>query len=71
MMQINQMKLRTKMFVLLIGVSTLIYVSVFSYLIISMKKETIREAKELVSKAINDLRDLAKSMHGEKIAEIG
>lgn len=52
MMQINQMKLRTKMFVLLIGVSTLIYVSVFSYLIISMKKETIREAKELVSKAI-------------------
>ncbi|MEO7522990.1 MAG: sensor histidine kinase [Ferruginibacter sp.] len=27
--------------------------------------------KDLVSKAINDLRDLARSMHGEKIAEIG
>lgn len=27
--------------------------------------------KELISKAINDLRDLARSMHGEKIAEIG
>jgi two-component system, NarL family, sensor kinase len=27
--------------------------------------------KELVSKAINDLRDLARSMHGEKIAEVG
>ncbi|MEO8768773.1 MAG: ATP-binding protein [Ferruginibacter sp.] len=27
--------------------------------------------KELVSKAINDLRDLTRSMHGEKIAEIG
>lgn len=53
-MKISNMKLRTKMFVLLIGVSTLIYVSVFSYLIVSMKNEAIREAKELVSKAIDE-----------------
>lgn len=34
-------------------------------------KNKLHSTKELVSKAINDLRDLAKSMHGEKIAEIG
>lgn len=34
-------------------------------------QKKIRDTKELVSKAINDLRDLARSMHGEKIAEIG
>ncbi len=34
-------------------------------------KNKLFSTKELVSKAINDLRDLAKSMHGEKIAEIG
>lgn len=53
-MQLTHMKLRTKMFVLLIGVSTLIYISVFSYLIFAMRNESIREAKELVSKAINE-----------------
>ena len=53
-MQLLNMKLRTKMFVLLIGVSTLIYISVFSYLIYSMKSEAIREAKELVSTAIGE-----------------
>ena len=31
----------------------------------------ITRTKELVSKAINDLRDLSRSLHGEKIGEIG
>ena len=31
----------------------------------------VNDAKDLVSKAINDLRDLSRSMHGEKISEIG
>lgn len=31
----------------------------------------VSDAKELVSKAINDLRDLSRSLHGEKLAEIG
>jgi len=31
----------------------------------------ITKTKELVSKAINDLRDLSRSLHGEKIGEIG
>lgn len=31
----------------------------------------VNDAKELVSKAINDLRDLSRSLHGEKITEIG
>jgi two-component system, NarL family, sensor kinase len=31
----------------------------------------VNDAKDLVSKAINDLRDLSRSMHGEKITEIG
>ena len=31
----------------------------------------IESTKELVSKAINDLRDLSRSLHGEKIGEIG
>lgn len=31
----------------------------------------IISAKDLVSKAINDLRDLSRSLHGEKIGEIG
>jgi two-component system, NarL family, sensor kinase len=31
----------------------------------------IDSTKELVSKAINDLRDLSRSLHGEKIGEIG
>ncbi|MFT3911981.1 MAG: ATP-binding protein [Ferruginibacter sp.] len=34
-------------------------------------KEKLLTTKDLVSKAINDLRDLTRSMHGEKIAEIG
>lgn len=34
-------------------------------------QEKLISTRELVSKAISDLRDLAKSMHGEKIAEIG
>lgn len=37
--------------------------------------ETVRKkvdsAREQVKKAINDLRDLSKSLHGDKIAEIG
>lgn len=31
----------------------------------------LKNTKELVSKAINDLRDLSRSLHGDKIAEIG
>jgi two-component system, NarL family, sensor kinase len=31
----------------------------------------INDTKQLVSKAINDLRDLSRSMHGDKIAELG
>lgn len=31
----------------------------------------INSTKDLVSKAINDLRDLSRSLHGEKIGEIG
>jgi len=31
----------------------------------------LKNTKELVSKAINDLRDLSRSLHGEKIGEIG
>ena len=31
----------------------------------------VNDAKNLVSKAINDLRDLSRSLHGEKITEIG
>lgn len=31
----------------------------------------IDNTKDLVSKAINDLRDLSRSLHGEKIGEIG
>lgn len=53
-MKAIKMKLRAKMFVLLVGVSTLIYISVFAYLIFSMRNESIREAKEMVSKAIEE-----------------
>ena len=31
----------------------------------------INSTKDLVSKAINDLRDLSRSLHGEKVGEIG
>ncbi len=31
----------------------------------------VDDTKQLVSKAINDLRDLSRSLHGEKISEIG
>ncbi len=31
----------------------------------------INDTKQLVSKAINDLRDLSRSLHGEKITELG
>lgn len=31
----------------------------------------LKNTKELVSKAINDLRDLSRSLHGDKMAEIG
>ncbi len=36
-------------------------------------EETIKlnDTKQLVSKAINDLRDLSRSLHGDKIAELG
>ena len=31
----------------------------------------ISKTKELITKAINDLRDLSRSMHGDRIAELG
>lgn len=31
----------------------------------------VNDTRRLVAKAINDLRDLSKSLHGEKIAEVG
>lgn len=31
----------------------------------------VNDTKHLVSKAINDLRDLSRSLHGEKISEVG
>lgn len=31
----------------------------------------LNDTKQLVSKALNDLRDLSRSMHGDKIAELG
>lgn len=34
-------------------------------------KNKITDTKQLVSKAINDLRDLSRSLHGDKIAELG
>ncbi len=33
--------------------------------------EKLKDTKMLVSKAINDLRDLSRSMHGDKIADLG
>jgi two-component system, NarL family, sensor kinase len=33
--------------------------------------EKLNDTKNLVSKAINDLRDLSRSLHGDKIAELG
>src|ERR1700743_1703483 len=31
----------------------------------------VGDTKELIGKAINDLRDLSRSMHGDKIADLG
>ncbi len=33
--------------------------------------EKLNDTKQLVSKAINDLRDLSRSLHGDRIAELG
>ncbi len=33
--------------------------------------EKLSDTKQLVSKAINDLRDLSRSLHGDRIAELG
>jgi signal transduction histidine kinase len=35
------------------------------------EKTKLVDTKNLVSKAINDLRDLSRSLHGDKIAELG
>ncbi|MBL0145651.1 MAG: sensor histidine kinase [Chitinophagaceae bacterium] len=37
----------------------------------TINQTKINDTKQLVSKAINDLRDLSRSMHGDKIAELG
>lgn len=34
-------------------------------------EKKLADTKELISKAINDLRDLSRSMHGDRIAELG
>ena len=35
------------------------------------EEQKLNDTKQLVSKAINDLRDLSRSLHGDKIAELG
>ncbi len=37
----------------------------------TLNQTKINDTKKLVSKAINDLRDLSRSLHGDKIAELG
>ncbi len=37
----------------------------------TLNQTKINDTKQLVSKAINDLRDLSRSLHGDKIAELG
>jgi signal transduction histidine kinase len=37
----------------------------------SNPQKKLTDTKELISKAINDLRDLSRSMHGDRIAELG
>ncbi len=37
----------------------------------STNQTKITDTKQLISKAINDLRDLSRSLHGDKIAELG
>ena len=34
-------------------------------------EQKLQDTKQLISKAINDLRDLSRSMHGDRIAELG
>ena len=34
-------------------------------------EKKLTDTKQLISKAINDLRDLSRSMHGDRIAELG
>lgn len=34
-------------------------------------EKKLADTKQLISKAINDLRDLSRSMHGDRIAELG
>jgi signal transduction histidine kinase len=34
-------------------------------------EQKLHDTKQLISKAINDLRDLSRSMHGDRIAELG
>lgn len=37
----------------------------------SNPQKKLTDTKELISKAINDLRDLSRSMHGDRITELG
>ena len=34
-------------------------------------EQKLQDTRQLISKAINDLRDLSRSMHGDRIAELG
>ncbi len=37
----------------------------------SHPQQKLQDTKQLISKAINDLRDLSRSMHGDRITELG
>jgi two-component system NarL family sensor kinase len=37
----------------------------------SNSEQKLQDTKQLISKAINDLRNLSRSMHGDRIAELG
>lgn len=50
----SKMSLRTRLFVLLIGASVIVYSLVFVYLIVSIKKENLSQAKNYVNTVIRE-----------------
>lgn len=50
----NDLKIRTKMFVVLIGASAIIYTGVFVFLIISVKKNKLDDAQQFVTTLIKE-----------------
>lgn len=53
-MSLSNMSLRTRLFVLLIGASVIVYTLVFVYLIVSIKKENLSQAKNYVNTVIRE-----------------